>query len=77
MPKERGYRGSELSSEAAPIGPPPGVPVTWTLGPNYPIVRCRRCGASLEQADIASGFCWVCGDMGAVEFTREGDDWAK
>lgn len=51
---------------------------TWTLGPDYPIVRCRRCGASLEPKDIKSGFCWVCGDMGAVEFTRgEFDDWAK
>jgi len=51
--------------------------VTWTEGPEYPMVRCRRCGASLDQDAIASGFCWVCGDMGAVEFLREGGTWSK
>ena len=55
----------------------PPANITWALGPDYPIVRCRRCGSHLEVGDIASGFCWVCGDMGAVEFTREGVDWAK
>ena len=50
---------------------------TWTLGPDYPVVRCRRCGSHLEPKDIKSGWCWVCGDMGTVEFTREGVDWAK
>jgi predicted amidophosphoribosyltransferase len=51
--------------------------VTWTLGPDYPKVRCGRCGAHLEPKDIASGWCWLCGDMGAVEFLREGGTWAK
>jgi rRNA maturation endonuclease Nob1 len=50
---------------------------TWTLGPDYPIVRCHRCGSHLELKDIKSGWCWVCGDMGAVEFKREGGTWAK
>lgn len=51
--------------------------ISWTLGPIYPVVRCRRCDAHLEPKDIKSGWCWVCGDMGAVEFLREGGDWAK
>jgi hypothetical protein len=50
---------------------------TWTLGPDYPIVRCRRCAASLDKKDIASGWCPICGDMGAVEFIRDGAGWAK
>jgi hypothetical protein len=53
----------------------PGV--TWTRGPEYPVVRCRRCGSHLELKDIKSGWCWVCEDMGAVEFLREGGDWTK
>lgn len=52
--------------------------VTWTLGPEYPVVRCHQCGASLDKKDIASGFCWVCGDMGVVEYlVTEGGLWMK
>ena len=44
---------------------------TWTRGPVYPVASCRRCGASVEPEDVASGFCWHCGDMGALEFKDE------
>ena len=44
---------------------------TWTLGPVYPVASCRRCGAAIPAEDVASGFCWHCGDMGAVEFLPE------
>ena len=43
---------------------------TWTEGPEYPHIGCRRCGATLEWKDVISGWCWRCGDMGAVEFTE-------
>jgi len=41
---------------------------TWTLGPIYPVAVCRRCGMPADASDVASGVCWHCGDMGAVEF---------
>jgi len=50
---------------------------TWTEGPEYPVVRCSRCGADLDKRDIATGWCPVCGDMGAVEFLREGGTWSR
>ena len=44
---------------------------TWTLGPFYPVASCTRCGADLDAKDVASGFCYRCGYLGAVEFLPE------
>ena len=52
-------------------------PETWTLGPRYPVASCTRCGAEADAKDVATGFCWRCGYLGAVEFLREGGTWSK
>ena len=44
---------------------------TWTLGPKYPAARCTRCGADADPEHVASGFCWRCGYLGAVEFKED------
>ena len=45
--------------------------ITWTLGPTYAVARCTRCGSDADAKDVATGVCWVCGYMGAVEFKPE------
>ena len=44
---------------------------TWTRGPVYPVACCSRCGADADAAAVASGFCWQCGYLGAVEFKEQ------
>ena len=47
---------------------------TWTLGPTYPVAMCTRCGADMDAKDVATGFCFRCGYLGAVEFKEEPHD---
>ena len=47
---------------------------TWTRRPDSiePAAYCTRCAAAANDKDVASGFCWRCGYLGAVEF-KEAD----